>query len=150
MATGTSGQYQSQALTTSITRVVSRPPRSSQQLRATPARAEFPPVAPRSLLTTRQFHRWCAGSPRTTPPRPAGRCRYRGKALQLRSYTNLPPRRSDGLALRPLLQYPVDGIEPIGQRGRTRLQNQRRLDLVQFSVAYRGHRVPTAPCGHLL
>ena len=32
-------------------------------------------------------------------------------------------------------------IEPVGQRGRTGLQDQRRLDLVQFTVAHRRNRI---------
>jgi hypothetical protein len=36
------------------------------------------------------------------------------------------------------------GIQAIGQRRRARLQNQRRLDLIQLSSLHRGHH-PAGP-----
>src|ERR1700676_1138493 len=48
--------------------------------------------------------------------------------------------------LGPAPQHLVDGIEPIGQRRRTWLQNPRRLDLMQLPVAHRGD-IPPAESG---
>src|SRR5277367_2010581 len=53
-------------------------------------------------------------------------------------------------AARPLLEYLVNRIEPVGKRRRARLQNERRLDFVQLPVADRRHRVPTGSGRHLI
>src|SRR5258708_7792525 len=116
---------------------------------AMPARPESPAAAPRSRAAIRQFHRWCGGNLRITPARPVDRCRYRAKPPRRRSCADPPP-RAGGLPLRPLPYYLVDGVEPVGERRRTRLQNQRRFDLVQLAVAHRRHRVPSIPGRHLI
>jgi hypothetical protein len=43
----------------------------------------------------------------------------------------------------------VEGGEAVGQRGGARLQDQRRLHLVQFAVAHGRHVGPAGPRGHL-
>ncbi len=49
-------------------------------------------------------------------------------------------------ATRPLREDRVHRIEPVEQRGRPRLQDDRRLDLVKRAVAHRRDRGPAGPC----
>ena len=46
---------------------------------------------------------------------------------------------------RPFRDDGFDGVEPVGQRRRARLQDQRRLDLAQEAVAHRRDRVEARP-----
>jgi hypothetical protein len=39
----------------------------------------------------------------------------------------------------------MNGIQSIGERGRTRLQDQRRLDFVKFRIAHGRYGIPAGP-----
>jgi hypothetical protein len=57
-------------------------------------------------------------------------------------------RSTQAFALNPSLDDAMQLLHPIGQRGRTRLQDDRRFHLVQFTVAHRGHVLPSGPSRH--
>src|SRR3954471_11860651 len=44
----------------------------------------------------------------------------------------------------------MDLPDPVGERCRPRLQDFRRLDLMQFTIAHGGYRIPTLPRGDAL
>src|SRR6185312_5973236 len=51
---------------------------------------------------------------------------------------------------RPLPHHPMNGIQAVAERRRTRLQDERRFDLVQLAVANRGNGLPPGPSRHSL
>src|ERR1700675_2921497 len=119
---------------------------------AVPARARFRAAAPRWQPAIRKFPRLYGGNRCTIPVRPAGRRRYRATPRRRCLSSRVLCRRSllGALRRRPPAQYSVNGIEPVGERSRARLQDERRFDLVQFPVAHRGYGIPAGTGGHLI